>query len=637
MICILSLHVTAHAEVSSHQWSSGFGDEFTQVARSVAVDHAGNVIVTGWMHGTIDFGGGSLTAAGDDIFLAKFDPNGNHLWSHHFSPSVMGITYPSVAVDHFGNIVLVGWFFGAVDFGGGLLTAPGDRSDVFVAKFTPGGGHWWSHNYGDSNTQMCRDVAVDGEGNIVITGSVYGAMDFGGGPLTSAGSSSVFVAKLDLFGNHVWSDCYGDSDNQSPNAVCIDSTGNIAVTGYFDGTLDFKGNVLTSAGDFDVFLVVMDGDGDHVWSGGFGNALEQWGHTVVFDHSGNVLITGYFRGTLDFGGMPLSGSYDMFLAKFDPDGNHVWSDSYGGSGVSVGWGVAVDRAGFVSVTGHYNGTVDFGGGPLQGSGGRFSAFLAKYESDGDHVYSESFGDHNDQTSYDIALDDMGRVTIVGSFEGQVNFGGGTIVSAGESNYADVFVAQFDLEYVPTRLHDYSVSYDIRANGIALEWCLAEADDVVEFLVLRGNETTDRLSELRTPEITEYESSYSFIDRSVEPGSVYRYRVDVLDDDGRKVLFETQEVAVPATVLSLDQNYPNPFNPQTTLTYSVPQAGKVLLEVYNTRGRLVRTLVNELKPAGVHSAIWAGKDNNGMAAATGIYFVRLESGHRIQTRKVTLLK
>ncbi len=139
MICVLSLRVTAHADVSSHHWSSGFGDEFTQEARSVAVDHAGNVIVTGWMHGTIDFGGESLTATGDDIFLAKFDTYGNHLWSHRFSPSVMGITYPSVAVDHFGNVVLAGWFFGAVDFGGGLLTAPGHHSDVFVAKFTPGG------------------------------------------------------------------------------------------------------------------------------------------------------------------------------------------------------------------------------------------------------------------------------------------------------------------------------------------------------------------------------------------------------------------------------------------------------------------------------------------------------------------
>jgi hypothetical protein len=462
-------------------------------------------------------------------------------------------------------------------------------------------------------------------------------VDFGGGPLISAGSSSVFVVKLGPFGNHIWSGCYGDSDYQNPTGICIDNTGNIAVTGYFDGTLDFEGNVVTSAGDFDVFLVVMDGDGDHVWSGGFGDPLEQWSRTVAFNHSGNVLLTGYFRGSLDFGGTPLTGFYDMFLAKFDPDGNHIWSDSYGGGGAPVGWGIAVDRAGFVTVTGRYSGTVDFGGGPLTGLGGRFSIFLAKFEPDGDHVYSKSFGDHNDQISYDIALDDMEQVTIVGSFEGEVNFGGGTIASAGEYNYEDVFVAQFDLEYVPTRLQNYSVSYDSREKGIALEWYLAETDDDVEFILLRGNETTDRLSELRTPAIIVYGSSYTFIDRSVEPGSAYRYRVDVSDDGGRKVLFETPEIEVPATELSLDQNYPNPFNPETTIRFTLPEPTSVTLVVYDVTGRLVVTLIDSKMERGVHTERWDGKDTHGNSVSSGVYFFRLRAGKMELSRRMVLLR
>jgi hypothetical protein len=79
------LHLTLHADTASHQWSSRYGDQYAQEAMSVAVDRDGYVIVAGRMRGTVDFGGGPLVAAGDNIFLAKFDPYGGHVWSHCFS------------------------------------------------------------------------------------------------------------------------------------------------------------------------------------------------------------------------------------------------------------------------------------------------------------------------------------------------------------------------------------------------------------------------------------------------------------------------------------------------------------------------------------------------------------------------
>jgi hypothetical protein len=92
-----------------------------------------------------------------------------------------------------------------------------------------------------------------------------------------------------------------------------------------------------------------------------------------------------------------------------------------------------------------------------------------------------------------------------------------------------------------------------------------------------------------------------------------------------------------TEFELSQNYPNPFNPATTVTYSVPKREYVDLRVYNILGQQVITLVNEYQAAGIHSIVWVGKDQNGKAVATGIYFYRIRAGDYIETKKMMLLK
>jgi hypothetical protein len=94
---------------------------------------------------------------------------------------------------------------------------------------------------------------------------------------------------------------------------------------------------------------------------------------------------------------------------------------------------------------------------------------------------------------------------------------------------------------------------------------------------------------------------------------------------------------PAPSLALNPNYPNPFNPQTTIAYSLAEAGRVNLRIYDASGRVVKTLVDDNKTAGKHTATWNGRDRNGVAVSSGVYFVRLESGGNVQARKIILLK
>jgi hypothetical protein len=90
-------------------------------------------------------------------------------------------------------------------------------------------------------------------------------------------------------------------------------------------------------------------------------------------------------------------------------------------------------------------------------------------------------------------------------------------------------------------------------------------------------------------------------------------------------------------LALQQNYPNPFNPTTTITYNLPEASQVRLDIYNVKGQLVKTLVNAEMPAGMHSVVWDGRDSNNTAVASGVYFYRVSSPKATQTKRMLLMK
>jgi hypothetical protein len=88
---------------------------------------------------------------------------------------------------------------------------------------------------------------------------------------------------------------------------------------------------------------------------------------------------------------------------------------------------------------------------------------------------------------------------------------------------------------------------------------------------------------------------------------------------------------------LEQNIPNPFNPTTMIRYTLPARTSIRLSIFDTHGRLVRTLVDGVADAGVHSATWDGRDDDGASVSSGIYFYRLRVDSRVESRKMLLLK
>ena len=432
----------------SHVWSKSFGDAaLIQFGESVAVDSGDNVVLAGYFEGTVNFGGANLSSPGDDdAFLARFDTDGNHLWSKSFGDSIFDQNALSVAVAADGSILLAGGFQGDVDFGGGALSSTGSF-DIFVANFDADGNHIWSKSFGSNLSEIAQGVAVDSNGNVVLAGYIGGDVDFGGGTLTGAGFRDVFVAKFESDGDHIWSRSFGETDHQQADSVALDPSGNVFITGEFRGTVDFGGGPFVNPGgpfQPNIFLARFDSNGNHIWSGSFGDEPSDVGNGVAADSSG-VYATGYIGGTTDFGGGPLTshGSTDVFMAKLDTAGNFAWHSRGGDDGERSPDEVATDAAGNVFVVGDFAGEVDLGGGVLRSAGPRWAdVFVVKYDQDGNHIWSKSFGDEDGDHARAMTLDSSGNLFVAGSFRGTLDFGGGDLTNT-DDIFSDMFLAKFD--------------------------------------------------------------------------------------------------------------------------------------------------------------------------------------------------
>lgn len=427
-------------------------------AKAVATDAAGNIVVVGEIWGAADFGGGVLkTAGGQDIFVAKFDPTGKHLWSQRVGDAGKYQVALAVAVDTDGNVAVAGEFDGTINFGSDASTelkASPTGGDVFVAKLDPSGKHLWSLRAGDdADGQTARSVTFDKDGNVLLAGQFAGVLDFGKNPLTASGGADAFVAKFDKAGAHTWSHRYGGDGKTTAAAVRTDAAGNVVLVGDFAFTVDFTGAGvdagagLTSQGGSDVFVVKLDKDGKHVWSKAFGGAAKrQAGEGLAIDGAGNLLVASTFEGTISFNGpdaglvdpgYPTFGASNVAIAKLTPSGEHVWSKAFGDAARQFVRGAVFDRDGNVVIAGQFTGAIDFGGGPLNSPAK--SLFIAKFDPNGGHVWSRKFGDTGEVSPDGLTTDSAKNVIFAGRFAGKADFGGGPLTTA-DGDY-DVVIAK----------------------------------------------------------------------------------------------------------------------------------------------------------------------------------------------------
>jgi len=322
--------------------SSGAGIE---LPTDIAVDAAGNYYITGSYTDSVSFGAVTLANSGQsDIFIVKYDADGNVLWAQKYGGSYND-QGNSIVVDSNGNCYLGGY---TLNFSSGSLNI----GQLFYAKYNSLGVVQWTKINGGTNSYSTNEkgvnaISVDSFGNTYLTGFYRASNTSGVG----------YIRKCDPSGNTVWEKTL---EGYNGNDIVTDAVGNSYVTG----------TKYLSANNYDIFTTKYDSSGQIIWTQSAGGIDNDFGDGISIDNDGNCYISGRFQQNATFGPIAIdnlnSGISDVFVAKYDKLGDIVWVQQAGESGEDAGSKIGVDGAGNCYINGYYTTSTTFGTTVLNG-------------------------------------------------------------------------------------------------------------------------------------------------------------------------------------------------------------------------------------------------------------------------------
>lgn len=474
------------------EWATPDGGYNEDRGFGVAADNSGNVYVTGFFKSTATFDSYTFTSAGvEDIFLAKYSPNGELLWAKQFGGQSNDYGH-EVAVDAAGNCYLAGSYRGQVVFGSFTLQSTTFQdTEALLLKVDPDGNVIWAKKGGGAGWDEARGVAVAGN-QIYVTGLFSETATFDTSTLTTIGNTDMFVAAYDTDGNLNWFSRGGGLKSEIGFGIAADASGNAYVTGYFQGgQTDFGPVSVTNAGNLyvDMFVVKLDPAGNFLWarSGGtVGN--DDVGRSITADAAGNVFVAGEIRDSGSFDGIVYNGAgiADIYVASYDASGAIQYLKQLGGGGGDYAYGIA-NYDGKVYITGLFNGTVSFGTTAFSsmGSNDIFIAAITAGSGDlvgalragglgndaGQAMFANAAGtyvtgdfEHDGSTFEPFILDSNGSHDM---FVGRVNFGPMTpapnptadssdVISLFSNNYSSVAVNTWKTDWSVANLQDIQI-------------------------------------------------------------------------------------------------------------------------------------------------------------------------------------
>lgn len=388
-------------------------------------------------------------------------------WSHTIGGSQED-RCSAIAVDAEENVYSTGWFQATVDFDPSensfSLISLGE-SDIYVRKNGPDGSHLWTRSFGGSGLDHGRSIQVDGDGNVYVTGMFRGTVDFDPSTdiwnLTSQGDEDIFVLKLDPYGNFLWAQSMGGSRRDGGMAMEIASSGHIYVAGYFSDSMQYataSGTQTLLSNNFeDGFLLKLDPSGHAIWAHALGGPeSNDWAQDLAIDADDNVYVTGFFGRSADFDPSPDSlvltadDFTDIFIAKFQSDGQIDWARSLGGPALEFGVSIDSDPFGNSYVTGYYNSSLYcdsiFVHDSTQAlaSAGAWDIFLTKLNPQGYFQWIKSIGDATTEQGFSIAVSSSNELYLSGAFYGLTDLDPSTATAPIQSDgHSDMYLSKLD--------------------------------------------------------------------------------------------------------------------------------------------------------------------------------------------------
>ena len=457
-------------------------------------------------YGAINWSGNAgqvLTTRGfSDIFIAKYDKNGGIVWIKQAGGE--GEDYArGIALDSEGNCYVTGYFYSSTATFGGVTLARTGTCDLFTAKYDASGNCLWAKQAGGGGGAFGYAIAVDTAGNAYVTGSYFNNLTFEGNTLTNAGFADAVVAKYDRDGYFMWARQAGSVSDDSGNGIAVDGAGNVYVTGNFSRTLRFGYSSISSGERPTIFNAKFDTNGKFLWGSQISASRACYGRAIGVDALGNCYITGSISGDVSIGDragdknffprLPSSGSMrsekecpdsvsaprpdvkkaretvntpvnrhgdmdhtDILIVKLDTNGRQQWVRTAGGSKPTAesGFAIAVDPVGNSYVAGNFSGRARFGGTAIISSAVE-DIFISQYDRHGNLIWLRQAGGPSGEPhgAYGIAIDPAGNSYITGYVRREPSFGNIDLRSnfnVRNTGDADIFIARLGLTFFPPR-------------------------------------------------------------------------------------------------------------------------------------------------------------------------------------------
>jgi len=479
VILALIILVFQHLIGQEFDWIHSTG--YYGFSRSMAYDSNGSLYVAGEFIGDADFGNYSLNSSSNtnpDIFFVKYDTAGNCLWAKSIGDSLYETCF-EVAVDNNQDVYITGMYDGTVLFGDFELTTQG-YYDIYLAKYNPDGECLWLISAGGEYFfDHALTMDFDSENNVFLTGCfdhtamfgdtiVSAGVASGGNPNTEWGGET-FLAKYSSDGDFLWVKYIpGTHHINRGHSLIIDSQDNIYMSGKFQGEMYFDDETIISNGHFDIFTARFNNDGNVIWVNNSGGNLDDkpTPSAVAIDGSNNVYLSGYFKEESDFNGNTLfsNGMMDIYLVKYDQDGNVVWVKNEGGTDDERVYGISQYNH-RIYLTGYFNGSSVFDNSIVLTSQGAKDIFVGCYNTDGNFLWADRHGGQGDDWAFQIVNDESDGYYITGFHNNQASFGDTTIYTSG---FANLFFGKFTDNTVytglQTKAEKNSILYPNPSNG-----------------------------------------------------------------------------------------------------------------------------------------------------------------------------
>ncbi len=455
-------HTILFSQIPTYDWAYSIGDVGQENLDALITDSENNIIIGGQMYSTTDMDPTEFSEilyqiGQQDAFIEKFDADGNVSWGVNFGgPAYDGIY--KMTVDNADNIYAIGYYgysAGTIDLNPDIvdqdLVVAHGGYDMFITKFNGDGEYIWGHGIGAVEDDWINNITIDDAGNIYITGQFKGTVDFDG---TEAGILEInstfdkydgFLAKYNADGEISWAFRIGGVDDDFANEVAVDAAGNILVTGTFQGTGDFYGQLLTAADgtmigwpkEGDAFIAKYNSDADLIWAksiygddgfnGGYSNTVQ----ALAIDDANNIYVTGVIYGEGDFdmeageNMIETYSDYDSYFAKYSPDGNFIWAHTTAPKVIGYNLDMIIDAQQDIYLTGDFNYSsgspyeADFDFNPdsiyaLQAKGEK-DIYIAKYDSSAELIWAFNLGGSGWDFATAIALDNDFNICVGGWF------------------------------------------------------------------------------------------------------------------------------------------------------------------------------------------------------------------------------